>query len=330
LTRDNVSLPESAKSRVFDYLRPEDLAGQALFYGIDLDKLIGLLDQCRVRAVEAGETLIVQGEVGKECFLVLSGTLGVCLDPAVEPISSLGVGESVGELSVLDGKPASATVIATEPSRLLVVPEGIFWSLVNVSHDFAQRLLYLLAGRMRDSNRKLSDSLRYQQEYKRNATLDELTGLHNRRWMHEMVMRQINRSRFDGEPLSLFLIDIDHFKSVNDTYGHLAGDQILRDVALIMMNHLRPTDLLARWGGEEFVVALPGTNLAGALIAAQSLCATVRQATLENSAQGQSPAITVSIGVAELQPDQSFEDLVDSADRAMYRAKRNGRNRVEA
>ena len=329
MPRDQVSTSRPAKTRVFDYLRPEDLAGQTLFDGIDLDKLIGLLEQCRVRAVEAGETLIHKGEVGRACFLVLSGKLGVHLDPVAEPISLLGAGESVGELSVLDGKPASATVIATEPSRLLVVPESIFWSLVNVSHDFAQRLLYLLAGRMRDSNLRLSDSLRDQQEYKRNATLDELTGLHNRRWMHEMVGRQIHRSQLNRKPLSLFLVDIDHFKKVNDTLGHLAGDRVLREVALIMMDHLRPTDLLARWGGEEFVVALPDTNLAGASTAAQSMCNKVREITLENCEPGVLPAITISIGVAELQPKQSFESLVEAADRAMYRAKHNGRNRVE-
>jgi len=318
--------PGSSKVRAVDFLRPEDLANQALFRGIELDKFVGLLDQCQVREVAPDETVIEQGDVRKDCYLILSGSLRVHLgDPASGEITVLGAGESVGEISVLDGKPASAYVIAAQASRLLVVPEDIFWSLVNVSHDFAQRLLYLLASRMRDSNVKLSDSIRSQQEYKRNATLDELTGLHNRRWMQDLATRQIKRCRHDHVPLSLMVIDIDHFKSVNDTYGHLVGDQVIRAVAWTLMNNLRPTDLLARFGGEEFVAVLPDTDLVRAGAAALGMCRAVQQAHVEDDL----PATSVSIGVAQLQPGQSLDDLIGAADRAMYQAKNNGRNRVE-
>lgn len=324
---DQGSFPASTES---NKLRPQDLESQSLFKGVAFDSLIGLLEFCPVRQVTPGEMVIAKDDTRKECYLILSGALRVHLDsPDSEEISLLHAGESVGEISLLDAKPASAFVVAEEDSRLLVLPEDIFWSLVNVSHDFAQRLLYLLASRMRDSNAKLSESVRRQREYKRNATLDELTGLHNRRWMKEMVTRQIKRSQLSGKSLSLLMIDIDHFKSVNDNYGHLAGDEVLRNVAWTMMGNLRPTDLLARYGGEEFVVALPDTDLAGAHIAAESMCAAVREARFEDSEHGILPTATVSIGIAELQPDQSFEKLVESADQAMYRAKRNGRNRVE-
>jgi diguanylate cyclase len=101
-------------------------------------------------------------------------------------------------------------------------------------------------------------------------------------------------------------------------------------VAWTLMNNLRPTDMLARYGGEEFVAVLPGSNLAGARVAAESMCAAVRQIT-DDAGKGETlPPTTVSIGVAQIQPGQSFTDLVESADRAMYRAKNNGRNRVES
>jgi diguanylate cyclase (GGDEF)-like protein len=318
------------KSQVFDHLLPQDLEGQSLFEGVDHDKLIGLLEDCPIRQVKQGDVVITKDDAHKECYLILSGALRVHLDaPDSSAISVIHAGESVGEISLLDGKPASAFVVADEESRLLVLPEDIFWSLVNVSHDFAQRLLYLLATRMRDSNAALSDSIRHQQEYKRNATLDELTGLHNRRWMHEMVERQIKRCRFNGEPLSLLIIDIDHFKSVNDNYGHLTGDQVLRNVAWTLMNNLRPTDMLARYGGEEFVAVLPNSDLAGARVAAETMRTAVRHATNKAGEAGALPATTVSIGIAQLQPGQSFEELVESADQALYLAKNNGRNRVE-
>jgi len=314
-----------------DKLDPRDLEGQSLFEGVAFDKLIGLLEYCPIRHVVSDEIVIAEGDTRKECYLILSGALRVHLgSPDSGEITLLRAGESVGELSLLDGKPASAFVVADQDSRLLVLPEDIFWSLVNISHDFAQRLLYLLATRMRDSNVVLSDSIRRQQEYKRNATIDELTGLHNRRWMHDIVERQIKRCQRNGEPLSLMMIDIDHFKSVNDNFGHLVGDQVLRSVAWTLMNNVRPTDLLARYGGEEFMAVLPGTELAGACTAAESLCAAVCQA-IDVAGEGEAlPRTTVSIGVAQMQPDQSFDELVASADRALYRAKNNGRNRVEA
>lgn len=305
----------------------EDIQKQSLFEGVELGNLIGLLELCPLRKVCAGEVVIAEGEANRECYLVLSGALRVHLgDPESREISVLRAGESVGEISILDGKEASAYVVADTESELLVLPEDIFWSLINASHDLAQRLLYLLASRMRESNVALENSIRRQQEYKRNSTVDELTGLHNRRWMHQMVDRQIKRARYNNEPLSLLMIDIDHFKAVNDNYGHLVGDEVLRNVALTLMANLRPTDLLARYGGEEFVAVLPETTLDGARIAAEGMRDAVSRARPDDH---RLPATTISIGVARLQDRWSFEDMVEVADRALYRAKNNGRNRVE-
>lgn len=314
----------------FDKVRPQDLADQSLFEGVDSYTLIGHLERCPIKRVGAGEIVIAEGYARKECYLILSGALRVHLgSPDSSVISLLRAGESVGEISILDGKPASAFVVADRDSRLLVLPEDIFWSLVNISHDFAQKLLFLLARRMRDSNARISDSLLRQQEYKRNAALDELTGLHNRRWMHETVERQMQRCRINGKPLSMMMIDIDHFKSVNDTFGHLTGDRVLRTVARTLVHNVRPTDLLARYGGEEFVAVLPGSDLVGARVAAESVCDAVRRAGADDAGAVTLPPITVSVGIAQMRSDQSFSDLLESADQAMYRAKRNGRNRVE-
>ena len=124
------------------------------------------------------------------------------------------------------------------------------------------------------------------------------------------------------------MFDIDHFKKVNDTWGHAVGDAVLREIARAALQCLRKADIAARYGGEEFVILLPETELSGTALIANRLRHLVADTAI---AQGQSPSISVavSVGVATLGPDESREDLLNRADKAMYKAKHNGRNRVE-
>ena len=165
-------------------------------------------------------------------------------------------------------------------------------------------------------------------EYQDLAFVDGLTGLHNRRWLDKFLLRQLSRARVSGESLSVAMIDIDHFKKFNDTYGHRIGDFVLTSIADCFINSLRPTDLTARYGGEEFMVILPQTPGENAMIAANRVRETVSSLKLITSAGMELPTITISIGVAELTVNQSKEQLIEAADRALYTAKENGRNKV--
>ena len=168
--------------------------------------------------------------------------------------------------------------------------------------------------------RELNESL-YQA-----ARKDPLTGLSNRRDMLSRLETEVSRARRYGEPLSVILIDIDHFKSVNDEYGHEVGDRVLKQVANRLSENLRSEDFCARWGGEEFLVCLPNVSLNGARTVAEKLRQSVQKT------PGQSTAgpirLTISLGVAGYSADQSLDDIVRTADTAMFQAKRNGRNRV--
>src|SRR5262249_27313997 len=157
----------------------------------------------------------------------------------------LGPGETVGELSVIDAAPASAFVVAAEPTRLLELDEPKFWNLVNASHDFAINLLLSLAQRLRANNSTVSNNIKLQREYKRNAMIDGLTGLYNRRWIDEALPRFVTRYNRGGQPLTVLMIDVDHFKRFNDTYGHAMGDQVLVRVGQALRAKLRPTDHVA-------------------------------------------------------------------------------------
>jgi diguanylate cyclase (GGDEF)-like protein len=161
------------------------------------------------------------------------------------------------------------------------------------------------------------------------AATDPLTGLANRRSIERLGNDAVARARAAGEPLATLTFDVDHFKAINDGYGHLAGDQVLARLARLCQHALRQFDLLGRIGGEEFLAVLPNTPAVLALQIAERLRAVVATANLDDIAPGLK--VTISIGIAELHPvDTDLQPLMRRADSAMYRAKANGRDRVEA
>ena len=162
------------------------------------------------------------------------------------------------------------------------------------------------------------------------ATTDSLTGVYNRRTFKELAEPQLSRSRRGHLPVSLLMLDLDHFKRINDTYGHLAGDDVLKAFAVLVRNCLRKEDLLARYGGEEFVVLLPGAAPPAAAILAERIREEVAARPFD--ANGHLVRVTVSQGVASEAGDTlpSLEAMLGRADEALYSAKNQGRNRVVA
>jgi two-component system cell cycle response regulator len=158
------------------------------------------------------------------------------------------------------------------------------------------------------------------------ATIDPLTALRNRRAFIELTKIEVARCQRYDLPLSLILLDIDHFKAINDGQGHAGGDQVLSSLGSLLTRQLRTPDLGARWGGEEFVIALPNTDGPGGQVLAERLRVAIER--LAVVYEGTPIPISASLGVAAFQPGETLESLVDRADRAMYAAKAGGRNRV--
>jgi diguanylate cyclase (GGDEF)-like protein len=160
------------------------------------------------------------------------------------------------------------------------------------------------------------------------ASRDPLTGLYNRRYMQESLDREIHRARRRQRPLSVMMLDIDHFKRYNDTYGHPAGDDALRLVGETLVSSVRAEDLACRYGGEEFIVILPECPLPQAAVRAEEVRARLKELYVERA--GELPAVvTVSIGVAGFQETTDRVDkLIKFADGALYQAKHGGRDRV--
>ena len=169
-----------------------------------------------------------------------------------------------------------------------------------------------------------SDKVRYQWL----ATVDPLTGCHNRRSLMDKLEQELDRARRYGLAISVLMIDLDRFKTVNDTYGHLVGDRVLQQLGDLLRRQVRTVDVVARYGGEEFVVVLPETDEEGAVVFAERLRVAVSENDFSDAAEKLNA--TVSIGVAGTPGDNigSGEELIGSADKALYVAKANGRNQV--
>jgi len=221
------------------------------------------------------------------------------------------LGETIGAQIVSMPARVQAQRADAAFGHFLVALAGVFALLLSALNVLLSRIVLLP---LSDANRALD----------RLADTDALTGLHNRRAFDRLLAQAFETARRDARSLSLTIFDIDHFKRVNDEFGHEAGDERLRAVSTAARQRLRRIDALARIGGEEFVALLPQTDTAGAALVAEGLRLQVR-----STHAGRAGSVTASFGVAQWDGREDAASLVARADAALYRAKHAGRDRVE-
>jgi diguanylate cyclase (GGDEF)-like protein len=239
-------------------------------------------------------------------------------------IADLPPGACAGEMSLIEDKDPSAYVVAAEQSHLMVISHSLLWQMIDRSHAFSKNLLVVLSERVRSDNEFIANRLGVVQQTERNAVTDALTGLGNRHWMQEMFERELARTQQSGHTLCLMMVDVDNFKRFNDQYGHISGDRVLVAVGDVLREHVRPTDLIARFGGDEFAILLPGADLAQAEQTAGRLRTQVEQLAPSDLVM----PVTISVGVTSCTGGDDLAALLQRADEAMYGAKAQGRNRV--
>ena len=211
-------------------------------------------------------------------------------------------------------------ILRLEVSVKPVFSEKSFIGYIGTSRDISEKKAY------ENELRKYIEELKYANvKLEELATLDMLTGAYNRRKFEYYVILSVDKKEKYGSPFSIIMFDVDHFKQVNDLYGHKKGDQILQEISTIVKYSLRDTDKLFRWGGEEFIILLPETALKNAYKVAEK----VRKSIESNDFKMPDNKVTVSLGVGDYKIGESIDQFVSSVDNALLKAKSNGRNKVE-
>src|SRR5450830_1031190 len=305
------------------------IADLHLFRDADARAAEALLAACPVMAAETGE--IVSDTSRPRLTIVLRGSLAVqpdARDGAAASSVRIMAGESAGEQSVLDDEADLSCLVALEPCELLLIGADLAWRLIEESDGVARNLLRLLSFRVRAANVQLRKRQKLGEFYRQLSMNDGLTGLYNRAWLNDMLPKMVAKAQRAHDPLSLIMIDLDHFKRFNDQHGHVAGDDALRAAAGVVNKALRPSDFAVRYGGEEMLVILPDTSAQLAQMVAERLCLRMRQVAVFADMRLPLPHLTGSFGVATLLDGMDEKSLMAAADAALYRAKEAGRDRV--
>ncbi|MEE8348705.1 MAG: GGDEF domain-containing protein [Acidobacteriota bacterium] len=311
----------TSKSNSWDLTELESVS---LFKDVDLPSIQHLLAPCTVKNLNSGEVLIVSGSPNRVMYVLLSGRLRVHLNLEEDPLTILEPGDIVGELSVIDGQPTSAHVLADDTCRVLEVSEDTSWALMRSSTNIAYNLITVLAQRLRGGNSVIATTQELQREFERYAVIDGLTGLYNRRWLDNTLQGQMDRCRDTHRDLSVLIMDLDHFKNYNDSYGHLAGDHVLTTVGRCLTDCMRTGEMITRYGGDEFFIVMPDmtSNLLKGVT--DRLRKSVKEASLGED-WTHLPPIGLSIGGTQMTEDDTFHTLIARADDALYQDKTNRR-----
>jgi diguanylate cyclase len=235
--------------------------------------------------------------------------------------------EALGMSASYDDSLSRATQkLAVAHERDQVKP--IVESLLQSTHEMRDTNK-ALENRLSLSKTEISNLQQSLEAIRAESLTDPLTGLGNRKYFDRSIEMTVQNALANGEPLSLLMFDIDHFKSFNDSYGHLTGDQVLRLVGMSLKQTIKGQDITARYGGEEFAVVLPDTALRQALTVADHIRRAVMAKELKKKSTGEILGrVTISVGVSMLKPGDDTDSLIERADACLYAAKRNGRNRV--
>jgi diguanylate cyclase (GGDEF)-like protein len=286
--------------------------------------------------LDAGQTLFREGDQGNELYILVDGTACVSIrlpDGEDREIARFASGDFFGEMSIFDNAPRSATCRALAKSTMYSLSKDAFADIITDNPRIALKLMYRMLNvttqRLRGTSEFVSEMVLWGESARKRAVTDELTGVYNRRFLEDSLGGYVAEAAEKGEALSLVMVDLDHFRDINELYGHPTGDAAIKGAAQVLRSLLREKDVVARYGGDEFVIILPNTEPGRATELMAKVCAEVARLPILKESKGAITAVTTSMGVAGY-PLHAAElsGLRAAADSALYQAKEGGRNRV--
>lgn len=315
----------------------KDLLGDIqIFSGLSGDELTAVRSFMREKYFDSGETLFHENQKGNELFIVQEGIIGITVklpDGMDLEISSMEAGNFFGEMSIFEDAPRSATCTAKTQARLLSLHKKDFFKLMD-SHpaaaaDMMYRMLTITAERLNNTGKFLSDMVQWGEQARKRSITDDFTGLYNRRFLEDALTEQLSLAKVRKSNLSVAMVDLDHFGTLNKEYGEKKGDEVILAAVGVFNSLFSGDDILIRYGGDEFTFILPGLCGGEALEKCEQVCSEIRALTMLENMTGSIRRLTSSIGVSAF-PEHAAtpEGLLDTADKALYKAKEGGRNKA--
>ena len=308
-----------------------------IFTDLSQSEIGEIAGQLHRRRLKKDEILFNEGDEGQELYIVESGKLGVSVktkDGADLDIAEFGPGDFFGEMSIFEQEPRSATCYTKSASVLQSLHEADLLSMIEndpvPAMKIMLRMLSITKNRLDNTGSFLTEMVQWGEAARKRSITDELTGFFNRRYLDEALPSLIKAARDEKKPLSICMLDLDHFRQINEQISHAVGDEVIQKAVSILKGALLPTDTPVRYGGDEFVILMPGTSPADGAWRAENVRSGLNALDLLKDYECSVKQVTTSIGIACF-PDhaKNVSRLKEAADQALYQAKEEGRNRVK-
>ncbi|MCP4137061.1 MAG: GGDEF domain-containing protein [bacterium] len=319
-----------------DFYQVKFLQQVAIFSHLSDDEVREIIERSHSMTIDRNEVLFNEGDAGDSLYVVEAGEIAISIilsTGETKEITSFGSGQFFGEMSLFEDEARSATCFAKEPSRLLVITKDEFFPLIeaypNIAVKLMHEMVFTTAQRMRATNEFIGETIRWGETARRRAITDQLTGLYNRRYLDEALNEQFILAKKDGTPLSIIMVDMDHFREINDQYSMDKGNELIALVAEVFKKMYREEDIIARYGGDEFTIIMPGLSAEESAAFAEKVRQSVEALDLDKELDVKDIKVTLSQGIASFPKDgDAIQAVRNNADQALYDAKESGRNKV--
>lgn len=307
-----------------------------LFSVLSESELAEIQSRFSQKTCKKDDVIIYNNDITRELYFVVEGEVtGTLKIPGnmERRHGNYRIGDFFGDLSLFGNRPSFDTYYAAEAGRLLKIREEQIRAIIENNPGIGVKLIAQLLSqsiqRLRKSSRFLADVVQWGENASRRAITDDLTGVYNRAFLDDAMENFFNISCSNRKPLSLFMVDIDNFRAINETMGIETGNEIIKRVVEIIKNNISQHGIIARYGGDEFSILLPEADLNRAKEIAESMRCEVESQDFSGVLKGSEISVTVSIGISSY-PETAgdFAAFKEKADSSLYQSKREGRNRV--